>query len=210
MAGDIHQLLRNHLHLQGKVILVGHDIGLMVAYAFAQLWREEVSHLIVIDSPLPGTAVFDRLRTDPRLWHFAFHGARDVAEMLIAGREDRYFRSFFDARIYDPSAFDETERQVYVSAYSSPGALRAGLELYRAFDQDAQDNRELLKAGGKLTIPVLAVGGEISNTGPLMQEMMQEVAIDVTAVRIPRTAHWIAEEAPGELTEAIFNFLTDG
>lgn len=207
LAHDIHELVRTDLKIQGKLIVVGHDIGLMVAYAFAQQWRDEVSHLVVIDAPLPGTKVFDRLRTDPRLWHFAFHGARDVAEMLISGREELYFRSFFDARAYNPSALDEAERAVYVSAYSAPGALRAGMELYRAFDQDVSDNRQFLKVAGKLTIPVLAVGGEISNTGALMEEMMLEVGSDVSAIRIPRTAHWIAEEAPEALVSAILNFL---
>jgi pimeloyl-ACP methyl ester carboxylesterase len=86
MAGDIHQLLREHVPVQGPVILVGHDIGLMVAYAFAQAYRDEVSHLVIIDAPLPGTSVFDRLKSEPRLWHFAFHNARDVAETLVANR----------------------------------------------------------------------------------------------------------------------------
>src|SRR5947208_11333385 len=76
MAGDVQRLLRQHLDVSGQVILVGHDIGLMVAYAYARAYRDEVSHLAVVDAPLPGTTVFDRLRTDPRVWHFAFHAAR--------------------------------------------------------------------------------------------------------------------------------------
>jgi pimeloyl-ACP methyl ester carboxylesterase len=93
--------------------MVGHDIGLMIAYAYAQAYRDEVSHLIVIDPALPGTAVFDRLRSDPRVWHFAFHGARDVAEMLVAGRERQYVQAFFDARVFDPSAISETGLNLY-------------------------------------------------------------------------------------------------
>jgi hypothetical protein len=99
------------------------------------------------------TEVFDRLRSDPRVWHFAFHGARDVAEMLVAGREREYLRFFFDARSADPSAID---LDVYASAYEAPGAMRAGFEVYRAFDTDARDNRDALACNGKLTVPVLA------------------------------------------------------
>ena len=166
-------------------MLVGHDIGLMVAYAYAQAYRDEVSHLVVMDAPLPGTAVFDRLRSDPRVWHFAFHNARDVAEMLVAGRERQYLQAFFNARVFDPSAISDADLEVYVSAYSAPGAMRAGFELYRAFDQDAEDNRAALGRNGKLTMPVLAVGGATSTSGPLVEEMMREVAENVAGVRVP-------------------------
>ena len=207
MATDIQRLLREGLAITGPIALVGHDIGLMVAYAYAQAYRDEVSHLVVIDAPLPGTTAFDRLRADPRVWHFAFHGVRDIPELLVAGRERPYLQAFFDARSADPSAIDAHDLDVYASAYSAPGAMRAGFELYRAFDQDIADNRESLARGGRLTIPVLAVGGATSTSGPLVEAMMREVADHVTAVRIPRTAHWIAEENPAELTTALLAFL---
>ena len=206
MAEDVHRLVRRHLGLEGRVMLVGHDIGLMVAYAYAEAHRDEVSHLVVIDAPLPGTAVFDRLRSDPRVWHFAFHGARDVAEMLVAGRERAYLQAFFDARVFDPSAIGDRELDVYASAYSAPGAMRAGFELYRAFDRDAEDNRDALRRHGKLTMPVLAVGGAISTSGPLVEEMMREVAEDVSGCRIERTAHWIPEENPEAVATAVLKF----
>ncbi len=210
MAGDVHRLLREHLEIREPVVVVGHDIGLMLAYAYAQAYRDDVSHLAVVDAPLPGTSVFDRLRTDPRVWHFAFHGARDVAELLVAGREREYLQAFFNARTSDPSAISEADLDVYVSAYSSPGGMRAGFEVYRAFGQDAEDNRAALERNGKLTVPVLAVGGMTSTTGPLMEEMMREVAEDVTGVRIPGTAHWISEEQPEALANALLDFAGAG
>jgi pimeloyl-ACP methyl ester carboxylesterase len=166
LADDIHLLLHEHLKIEQTVIMVGHDIGLMVAYAYAQSYRDAVSHLVVMDAPLPGTTVFDSIRSDPRVWHFAFHGARDIPEMLVAGRERQYLQAFFNARLFDPSAWSESDLDLYTSAYSAPGAMRAGFELYRAFDQDVRDNREALKRNGKLAIPVLAVFGSISTTGP--------------------------------------------
>ena len=204
MASDIRRLLREHLGVDGPVVVVGHDIGLMVAYAYAQAHRDGVSHLVVVDAPLPGTAVFDRLRSDPRVWHFAFHGARDVAEALVAGRERQYLQAFFNARNSDPSAVD---LEPYVDAYSAPGAMRAGFELYRAFDQDAQDNRAALARNGKLAMPVLAVGGEISTSGALVEDMMREFAEDVTGLRVPGTAHWIPEENPDALVSGLLEFL---
>ncbi len=161
----------------------------------------------MIDAPLPGTEVFHRLRSDPRVWQFAFHGERDVPEMLVAGRERPYLQAFFAARLFDPSAIGDRELDLYASAYSAPGAMRAGFELYRAFDQDAEDNRAALAAQGKLTIPVLAVGGQASTTGPLMAEMMREVAVDVTELRVSRAAHWIAEENPAALFDGLAAFL---
>jgi pimeloyl-ACP methyl ester carboxylesterase len=210
LAGDVQRLVREHLGVDGPVAVCGHDIGLMVAYAYAQAYRDEVSHLIVVDAPLPGTQVFDRLRSDPRVWHFAFHGARDVAEMLVAGRERPYLQAFFGARVFDPSAISDEALDVYVSAYSAPGAMRAGFELYRAFDRDAADNRAALARNGKLTVPVLAVGGEISTSGALVEEMMREVATDVHGVRIPGTAHWVPEEKPEAFVEAVLDFVRRG
>jgi pimeloyl-ACP methyl ester carboxylesterase len=204
MAHDIRRLVREHLAIDGEIALVGHDIGLMVAYAYAQAYRDELSHLVVVDAPLPGTAVFDRLRSDPRVWHFAFHTVRDVPELLVAGRERQYLRFFFDVRTSDPSAID---LDVYAAAYEAAGAMRAGFEVYRAFDQDARDNREALERNGRLTVPVLAVGGAMSTSGPLVEEMMREVAENVTGAIIPGTAHWVPEEQPAAFAEALLAFL---
>jgi pimeloyl-ACP methyl ester carboxylesterase len=205
MAGDIHRLLQR-LGIEGPVAVVGHDIGLMVAYAYAREFA--AAQLVVVDAPLPGTEVFDRLRSDPRVWHFAFHGARDVPELLVAGRERPYLQAFFDARCFVPISDEDLD--VYASAYSAPGAMRAGFELYRAFDQDAADNRAALERDGRLTVPVLAVGGDISTSGALVEEMMREVAEHVTGVRVPRTAHWVPEENPDAFVRALLDFLSVG
>jgi pimeloyl-ACP methyl ester carboxylesterase len=109
--------------------------------------------------------------------------------MLIAGRERAYLQAFFNARIFNPAAITDDELDLYASAYAAPGAMPAGLELYRAFDRDAEDNRTALDERGKLTIPVLAVGGEASTTGPLMADMMREMATNVTELRVPNTGH---------------------
>jgi len=207
MAADIHRLVREHLRIDQPVIMIGHDIGLMVAYAYAQAYRDAVSHLVVMDAPLPGTTAFDRLRTEPRVWHFGFHGVRDIPEMLVAGRERQYLQAFFDFRVFNAGAITERDLDIYASAYAAPGAMRAGFEVYRSFDRDIADNRDALQRHGKLTIPVLAVGGATSANAPLMEPMMHEVAERVTALRIPGAAHWIAEENPTAFVAALLQFL---
>jgi pimeloyl-ACP methyl ester carboxylesterase len=127
--------------------------------------------------------------------------------MLVAGRERQYLQAFFNARIFDPSAIDEDDFEIYVSAYAAPGAMRAGFELYRGFDRDAEDNRMALERNGKLAVPVLAVGGATSTSGPLVEEMMREVAEDVTGLRVPGTGHWIAEENSSAFVDAVLEFV---
>ncbi len=204
MAQDIHRLVHDHLGIGEPVVMVGHDVGLWIAGAYALRYRAGVSHL----APLAGTAVFDRLR--PRLWHFAFHGARDVAETLVAGREREYLQQFFAARYGDPSAVSAADFDAYVAAYASPGGMRAAFETYRTFEQDAADNRAALAQQGKLTMPVLFLGGELSFSVPLGVEMMQEVAQDVTGLRVPRAGHWIPEEQPDVLVAAILELARRG
>jgi pimeloyl-ACP methyl ester carboxylesterase len=126
--------------------------------------------------------------------------------MLVSGRERQYLQAFFNARCADPSAISDEDLEIYASAYAAAGAMRAGFELYRAFDQDAEDNRAALGRNGKLTVPVLAVGGASSTSGPLVEEMMREVADNVTGVRVPGTAHWIPEEDPRALARAVLGF----
>jgi pimeloyl-ACP methyl ester carboxylesterase len=201
MAQDIHSLLQDHLSIADPVVMVGHDMGLMVAYAYAARYPGDVSHLAVMEAPVPGTAVFDQVR--PRLWHFAFHAVRDVAEALVVGRERLYLQQFFAARNFDPSAVSPADFDAYVEAYSSPGGMRAGFETYRTFDQDAADTRAALEEHGKVKIPVLFAGGEISFSVPLGVKMMQEVAEDVTGLKVPKAGHFIPEEQPEVIATAI-------
>jgi pimeloyl-ACP methyl ester carboxylesterase len=126
--------------------------------------------------------------------------------MLVAGRERQYLQVFFNARIYDPSAISEGDLNTYTAAYAASGAMRAGFELYRAFDQDSADNRAALQSQGKLTMPVLAMGGATSTSGPVMAEMMREVAQNVTDCRVPGSCHWIAEENPFAFVTALLEF----
>lgn len=165
MASDLYKLLRGHLRVTSPVTLVGHDIGMMVAYAFASENPKAVSKLVLMEAPLPGTAAYDAAVASVRLnnatmWHFFFHNAQNnLAESLTAGRERLYLQHFFECLAFNQNAITAADLDLYASHYAAAGAMRAGFELYRAFDRDADDNRAALKKKGRLTMPVLALGG---------------------------------------------------
>lgn len=132
---------------------------------------------------------------------------RQVIPLLVAGRERLCLQTFFDARFFDPSAIDQADLDIYTAASAAPAACAPGSKLYRAFDRDIRDVRDSLSANGKLRIPVLAVGGDISTTGPLMAEMMRAVSENVSELRVPHTGHWIAEENPQGFVKGLLAFL---
>ena len=212
MAADLYKLLREHLHISGAITLVGHDIGMMVAYAFASEYPKVVEKLVLMEAPLPGTLLYDATVASTRLnnatmWHFFFHNAQNnLAESLTAGRERLYLQHFYERLAFNQGAITEADVDLYASHYSAAGAMRAGFEVYRAFDRDADDNRAALKKHGRLTMPVLALGGTASFYLPIAKAMLAEVAKKVTVVAIPEAGHWIAEENPKALVEEILKF----
>jgi len=189
-----------------KVALVTHDIGNMVGFAFAALHRDRVTKFALIDAPLPGVGPWEEILKNPLLWHFRF-GGPDM-ERLVAGRERIYLDRFWNEFSADPSHFSEAAREHYAALYAQPGAMHAGFAQFAAFDQDAVDNAEFLKAG-KLAMPVLALGGEHS-FGLGMAEVMRFAASDVTGDVVPGSGHWIMEENPDATVALVTDFLRAG
>jgi len=186
-----------------KVDVVAHDIGNMVGYSFAAQYPSRTTKLVLMDAPLPGIGPWDEILKNPLLWHFRF-GGPDM-ERLVAGRERIYLDRFWNEFSADPKKWDEASREHYAKLYAQPGAMRAGFAQFAAFDQDAIDDQELLKKG-KLTMPVLAVGGEKS-FGPTMAVVARAAADNVTEVVIPASGHWLMEEQPEATVNAIRSFL---
>lgn len=213
MAADIRTVVRERLGVGGPLALVGHDIGSMVAFAFALQFPDDLSHLSLSEAPLPGTKMYETLVTNTQLannplWHFYFHNAQNnLAEALTAGRERTYLDHFYDRLAFDPEAIGPGDRARYAEAFASAGAMRAGFELYRAFDRDAADNRAALNAHGQIRVSVLALAGEHSVLASATEPMMKEVAKHATVRTIPRAGHWIAEENPQAVVEALVGFL---
>ena len=185
--------------------LITHDIGNMVGYAFAAAFRDRVASFVVMDAPLPGIGPWEEVLKNPLLWHFRF-GGPDM-ERLVDGRERIYLDRFWNEFSADPASFTEVSREHYTKLYALPGAMRAGFAQFAAFDQDAIDNAGFL-ARGRLTMPVLAIGGEKS-FGTMMATIMRVVAGDVREVVIPHSGHWLMEEQPDATVAAVRAFLEE-
>ena len=186
-----------------KVDLVTHDIGNMVAYAFAAQHPHRVKKFVIIDAPLPGIGPWDDIVRSHALWHFSFYGPD--AERLVKGRERIYLDRFWNEFSADPKKFDEASRKHYAQLYAAAGAMHAGFEQFKAFDQDAADNKAFV-AKGMLTMPVLAIGGEKS-FGSMMGTVMRAAATNVQTAVVPNSGHWVMEENPEATMKLIEDFL---
>jgi len=182
--------------------IVGHDIGLMVAYAYAAQYPDKTDKLVVMDAPIPGVDPWDQVIGNRALWHFSFGGPD--AERLVEGRERIYLDRFWNEFAADPSKIDETARRHYAAQYAQPGAMRAGFAQFAAFSQDAADNKNLART--KLTMPVLAVGGEKS-FGGTMAIFMRNTATDVREAIVPGSGHWLIDENPAFTVALLRDFL---
>jgi pimeloyl-ACP methyl ester carboxylesterase len=186
-----------------KAEVVGHDIGLMVAYAYAAQFSSEVEKLVVMDAFLPGVAGWEAIYNNPGLWHFRFNGP--TPEALVQGRERIYFDYYWNDFAADKTrSIPEADRKAYTIAYSRPGRMHAGWTYFVSFPQAASDFAQLSQT--KLTMPVLSIGGEKS-LGDALAQQMKLVAADVTVIVLKDTGHWLMEERPKETMDALLTFL---
>lgn len=197
----IHDLAKS-LGVQ-KAEVVGHDIGLMVAYAYAAQFPTEVTKLVLMDAFLPGVEGWEAVYNNPNIWHFRFNGP--TPEALVQGRERTYFEYFWNDLAADKTrSIPEADRKAYTAAYARPGRMHAGWAYFVSFQQAAKDFAQLSQT--KLPMPVLTIGGEKS-LGEALGQQTKLVATDVTVVVLKDTGHWVLEERPKETTEALQKFL---
>jgi pimeloyl-ACP methyl ester carboxylesterase len=186
-----------------KARVVGHDIGLMVAYAYAAQFPAEVEKLVVMDAFLPGVGQWEAVYNNPGFWHFRFNGP--TPEKLVQGRERIYFEHYWNDFAADKTrSIPEADRKAYTAAYARPGRMRAGWAYFVSFTQAAKDFAQFAQT--QLPMPVLAIGGEKS-LGEMLGQQMKLVAPDLTVVVLKGTGHWLLEERPKETTEALVKFL---
>jgi pimeloyl-ACP methyl ester carboxylesterase len=200
-AMRIHALARS-LGVQ-KARVVGHDIGLMVAYAYAALYPSEVEKLVLMDAFLPGVEGWEAIYNNPGLWHFRFHGPSP--EKLVRGRERTYFEYYWNEFAADLThSIPEADRRAYAAAYARPGRMRAGWAYFDSFQKAASDFAELSRT--KLPMPVLSIGGEKGN-GDALGKQAKLVASNATVVVLKNTGHWLMEEQPRDTMDALVRFL---
>ena len=200
-AKQIHELVRS-LRIE-KARVVGHDIGLMVAYAYAAQFPNETEKLAVMDAFLPGVPGWEAIYNAPNVWHFRFNG--EYPEKLVQGRERTYFEYFWNVFAADKThSIPEADRKAYTEVYSKPRRMRAAWAYFASWAQLAKDFAQLSQT--KLTMPVLSIGGE-KLLGNELAAQMKLVADNVTVVVLPNTGHWILEERPKETTDALIKFL---
>lgn len=200
MAHDANDVMAALGHRRYAVC--GHDIGGMVALPQAAIYREAVSHLAILDVPLPGWSGWDA--TTAKLWHFGFHMNRDLPERLIQGREYDYVSTFMSERFYDHSTFNPADIEIYAKAMARPGRTRGGMEWYRALPADHAAALDYKKQ--PLEIPVLGLGGD-QRFGAQMVPMLTEFATNVTGGSIARCSHYVADERPDEIAASLIEFL---
>lgn len=207
MAEDMHQLVQQLGF--NSVKIAAHDIGAMVAYAYASQYPSKVEQLALLDAPLPGIDPFwtDLLtREDLFLWHFGLNQTDDSRELVI-GNERAYLTRMYTDFAYNQEAFREDEIDEFVRVYQGREALQGGFEWYRAFPIDAEDNREFAQT--PLTMPVMAIGGEFA-LGGIMVPMLQTLVADPTQLRggsLPNTGHWLLEEQPQQTLDSLQSFF---
>lgn len=207
VAEDIHQLV-GQLGL-GPVNVVSHDVGMMVAYAYASLYPAEVRRLVLMEAALAGFGLedlYDASKT-PRMFHLPlFEAPNGLAEALIAGREKLFVSHMMRQQAYDTTALEEEALEEYARHLSAPGALHGGIEYFRAHTVDAGHNREHAKT--KLPMPVLTVGGTAS-FGVHLEGEIRPLAANMRAAMIDQCGHYLAEEQPERLTEVLLRFLAE-
>jgi pimeloyl-ACP methyl ester carboxylesterase len=201
MAQDVHALVKSLGYR--RAIVVGHDIGLMVAYAYAAQYPAEVDRIALMDAFLPGVGDWTTVWLLRDLWHFHFYGVTPLK--LVAGRERIYFEHFWNDFAADAKhSVPEADRRFYAAAYAQPGAMRAGFEVFRAFEQDAKDFAELAQT--KLPIPMLVLTGEKAS-GNFLIEQARLVDSNVDGVVIKGSGHWLMEEAPSQVIPTLVAFI---
>jgi pimeloyl-ACP methyl ester carboxylesterase len=201
MAVDIHALTESLGY--ERVAIVGHDIGLMVAYAYAAQFPQATERVVLMDAFLPGIGNWTEMFLLRDLWHFHFYGETPLA--LVTGRERTYLEHFWNDFAADRNhSVSEADRRLYAASYAQPGAVQAGMEWFRNFERDAQDFAAMGKS--PLTMPVLVIAGEKSG-GEFLVDQVRLVANDVQGQVVAGSGHWLMDEAPEVVMAAIVEFL---
>jgi pimeloyl-ACP methyl ester carboxylesterase len=206
IAADVATLVRNVLGHESALV-VGHDWGGPVAFAFAAYHPGLLRKLVMLDAAVPGdgSGTFSQ---SGRRWHHAFHQAPDLPEQLIEGREETYYRWFYTHYGHVAGAISEDDVREYMRTYRDSATTRTGLAYYRTIERDVADNAAFLK-DNRLTMPILAYGGANAfGRGAETLSSMKRVGTNVQGGVVANCGHWIPEEQPGFILDKMLMFLS--
>ena len=187
-----------------KANIVGHDIGGMIAYAFAAQFPDMAASIVIMDVPIPGTDIFTAISKDPRAWHFAFHKDTTAPEGLVTGKEEFYYSNFMRRVDAGTGKIGTEEIADAVAAYKDPQTMTTGFNWFRTDEQDAKDNQEFFKT--KLTVPVLGLNAGKLAPFPYIVEMMKPFA-NIVEGQVMDSGHWIPESLPEETVKLLDAFF---
>ena len=189
-----------------QIVLVGHDIGGMVVYAFLKQFPQQLFKAVIMNTAIPGVAPWNEVKRNPHIWHFAFFAVPSLPEELATGKERALFNFFYDNLSANKNAISESNRSYYTAAYQHPTSLITGFNWYRAFPQDEKDNA----AGSTVSTPVLYLRGE-NEPGAGIEQYIEGFKksglLNIRHTSIPECGHFSAEEQPEKVAKAIAEFV---
>lgn len=207
MAEDLYRLMREHLEVEDPIHVVGHDIGGMIAHAFATTYASYTRSVAWGEACIPGSAFYDSAKASIDKFHFVFHRVPDgLPEALVAGRERLYLKQFFDRQIHNTEGVGKDDYEHYVYYYSLPDAMRCAFEVYREFPKDEERNLRVVKQHGKSKVPCLLLNGSLGDHQKWAQSLGDQFYEQFTCVEISESAHYVAEENPTDFCAALVAF----
>lgn len=207
IASDLHKLIHDHLGIKDKIHIVGHDIGGMIAHAYAASFPHGTASIVWGECPLPGTAFYQQAKDSLSLFHFNFHRVLDLPETLLKGNERAYIKHFFDNFSYNATAITSEDFDFYAQQYSQPGAIRGSINVYRLFEQDAKDNIEMREKDGKCGVRCLTLNGDKSPLKAPVEGSAKEFYESPKTASVEDAMHYVAEENPQAFAREVLKFV---
>jgi pimeloyl-ACP methyl ester carboxylesterase len=189
-----------------SIIVVGYDVGGMIAFACARDHGARIEGAVVMNTVVPGVDPWTKILSDPRIWHFAFHQIPELPETLVAGHERTYFDFFYNVMASDPKRLPDARRDAYAQGYARREALRAGFDWYRTMPKDAEHNAKRVE----IETPMLYLRGDAGAAGKVVDEYVAGLknagVANLDSGVLPNSGEYAPEEAPGALVEALRRF----
>lgn len=187
-----------------SIIVVGYDVGGMIAFACARDHGARIAGAVVMNTVIPGLDPWNKILADPRIWHFAFHLIPELPETVVTGHERAYFDFFYNVMAKDPQHLPDARRDAYSRGYARREALKAGFDWYRALPKDAEHNGKRKE----IRTPMLYLRGDADGRSPddYIPGIRDAGVVNLEGGVLPDSGEYAPEEAPRALIEALRRF----